>query len=320
MNHFTYIDTVGIQVDLETPEEQREILEKLLQYTHSFKRFYVESKKHPLTQTNKWFHCVYARNRTIATINNGVFRSGSPLTGGYQMKYYVTIKFAGLKTYDQFQDELSQAYLLQVCALLNTMAKPFKLIELDVCIDAFCPFDHILAICTKKSPKTAYYRLTDRQAFSTTTYIEKIDKTKLNQAVLRGYAYDKSYKEQLPFPVTRFEIKLQAKYFRKYGFSIEAISKAFNRYHVLYFADIADKQRVVEKYNAYKSIKRREIIRLGIDHYRLHPNMDNISAFLNTMLTIHNTDPLWISDALCCHRGKASNEQYFGNIIQVTLP
>ncbi len=88
---------------------------------------------------------------------------------------------------------------------------------------------------------------------------------KQDKALLRSYVYDKGAKEGLCAPITRFELKLQSKYFSKYGFRIDNIQKALNRYHVMYFPDIADKCKKIEEYRSYKRVYKRERERLGLD-------------------------------------------------------
>jgi len=123
-----------------------------------------------------------------------------------------------------------------------------------------------------------------------TTYIEKIERNKLTKAVLRAYTYDKRHKELLPYDITRFEIKLQAKYFNKHGFSIESIEKTLDRYHVMYFENLLEKYTIMTIYDKYKTVQKREICRLGLEQYRIYADMDYISDFIDLILNVTDSD------------------------------
>lgn len=287
MKYKTEIDTIAIQIDCDYTEQQRILLHELLGFTLKLDSLYI-GHKDSIYGANmiRREHYIYANNTTLATIKTGAFRTGNYRLDNYEMKYYINIKFAGLKTYNKRIDKVSHDYLLRICAFLNTRGIVFKLTELDVCIDAGCAFENILAICTKKSPKTNYYTLNNPQMYATTTYIEKMTKKKFDKAVLRAYSYDKCKKEKLNYNLTRFEIKLQAKYFSKYGFSLESIEKTLNRYHVMYFSNIGDKEKIATRYSNYKTIRKREIKKLELNKYRLLPDMSYISKFINKLLTV----------------------------------
>jgi len=290
MHYTTQLDTVSIQVDFDTDIEQRDLLHSLIGYTQSL-GLYINTKDYSINPTLiRKEHFIYANNITVASITTGGFRAGSYTGNGYKMQYYVSIKFAGLKSYNELFDQTSKEVLLRVCAFLNSRGITFKLTELDVCIDMECSYKHVTAICTRKSPKTNYYDIGEHQAYDGTTYIEKIASCKLDRAVLRTYIYDKSAKENLPYPVTRFEIKLQPKYFNRYGFETSSIAKAFDRYYLMYFASLKEKQSITDAYNQYPYVRRREIRKLGLDKYRVYPNMEYINQFINQLLTIKDID------------------------------
>lgn len=281
MKYNTVIDTVKVQVDFSTTNEQQQALNTLLQALSTPNVFYIQQQKHDLFQRD---YFIYSHQTIIATITTGSFNERSNTIVGYIQKYYISVKFAGLCRYNIKIDGISHYALLKICAFFNNYNIAFKLTELDVCIDAECEFYHVLALCVKKSPKTVYYNPNERQAFTKTTYIEKIPYKKLEKAVIRAYVYDKSYKENLLQHITRFELKLQPKYFHKYGFAIESIDKALNRYYVLYFKNSYDKNRALEAYENRQSFYKREINRLGFDTYRLCPDMIKIKSFLVELL------------------------------------
>jgi hypothetical protein len=279
MNYHTEIDTVGLQVDCYDHYEQHKVFDQLLSFIADLGLF-VKRKETIVGAVPRREYVVYRNNRTLVTIYSGSYGSKG------EVRFYVTIKFAGLKTYDTFLDVTSHQYLLQVAAFLNTNNIRFKLSELDIAIDAECSFDHIMALCVKRSPKTEYHVLTERQLFRTTTYIEKIPKNRENKSVLRAYTYDKAYKEKLHTPLTRFELKLQPKFFNKYGFSLVAIEKALDRYYVMHFHHLDEKYYVMQQISGYKSVRKRECQQLGLDRYRLYPDMGVVERFINKLLYV----------------------------------
>jgi hypothetical protein len=159
---------------------------------------------------------VYFGGTIIFTIHSGFTSKADDLTGEKGL-YYIRIRFAGLKSHKQRQDEASFNALLTICGFLNTTRTKYRMVELDVSIDTFCSFDNILAICVNKSGKTTYNEIGHKQYYKgiPTSYIEKyVNEQEANDAVVRSYVYDKSSKEGLGSKITRFELKLQNRFFR----------------------------------------------------------------------------------------------------------
>lgn len=294
MNYSTMIDTIKLQADFHTALEQREALEALLGTLSISGRLFIQQKNHPTNTNNLVFkrdYFIYAHGTMIATITTGAFNEQSH-TIGYT-KYYISVKLAGLCRYNEKIDSISHYCLLKTCAFFNSNNIAFKLTELDVCIDAECEFHHLLALCVKKSPKTDYYTPSDMQAYTDTSYIEKIPYKKLEKSVLRAYMYNKSHKERLSQKITRFELKLQPKYFNKYSFDIAQIEKALNRYYVMYFKDSDQRSHVIEAYEKYQVFRKREIAKLGLDTYRLYPDIATIQSFLKQLLHVNDFE-VWL--------------------------
>ena len=289
INYTTEIDTIGLQIDLATDQIQRETLLELLNYISKMPSVYIGQQEHLIASNiNRIEHILYCNNTTLATISTGTFKARRG--AHFITMFYITIKFAGLKTYHDQADRASYESLLRVCAYFNAKNIPFKFTELDLCIDIACPYDHVLAVCTKKSPKTHYYGLVDSQVYTSTTYIEQIQAKKRDKAVLRAYTYDKSLKENLSYAMTRFEVKLQPKYFNKHGFSMPSIEKVLARYHLMYFDNLQEKYEIIEAYNNYQHVRKREIRRLNFEKYRLYANMHYIENFIHRLLTVDEYD------------------------------
>lgn len=288
MNYETHIDTVALQIDCSDITMQQRVLNDLLMNIKSLGIYMASNNvlENKATDIVKVEYALYAYRSKICTINTGSFRT---VDGGYYViKYYISLKFAGLKSYNVMADKQSYDVLMHVCAYLNTQQIAFKITELDIALDAKVSFDHMLSICTKKSPKTSYWKIGEPQRFEDqTTYIEKIDQRNLGQARIRSYLYDKSLKERLPYKVTRFEIKLQSSFFHQYGLNINPIQNALNRYHIMYFEDIGLKNSTIDAYNNYHKPQRREIRRLQIDKYRLYPDIEYVEAFIRRLLNVY---------------------------------
>lgn len=193
-------------------------------------------------------------------------------------------------------DKHSLDCLINICAYLNTTRFNFILVELDIAIDAYCPFNNILSFCFKRSPNVVYNEIGRIQCFrsllkreSQTSYIEDYsDQTKRKNAVLRAYQYDKSAKENLPFPLTRFEVKLQSRYFTKHGLSSSSIIDTLQRYYVVYFNDLNEKYYAVNQLNNNVPTRRNNIInRLSFTDYRLYPNIEVISEIIRQIETVY---------------------------------
>jgi len=280
MKYTTEIDTIRIQVDYTTENEQKDLLFFLKEYAQNL-GLHIDSKDY--TAGEEYF--IYANNSKL----EGVFGAGSK-ANGYGMQYYVSIKFSGLKTYSNLLDVVSKEYLLRICAFLNTRGISFKLTELDLCIDTACAYEHIWAICTTRPPRKTYDDFHDYQNVDSITNIEKIPSPRSEKAFFSTCVYDKREKENLPFNLTRFEIKLRPKYVNKYNFDTATIAKAFSKYYLMYFESIEEKCSTINAYNTYQTVRRRERKILGLDRYRLHADMGYIDNFIKQILTITEFD------------------------------
>lgn len=293
MIHTTQIDTIGLQVDFTSSTEQ-------------YKFFLLINKYLKVDEihisTNNFKTIIYGCKTIIGIIKMGMCLMKNPLDNNLINNHYITIRFAGLKRYNTKIDTISRSILISICALLNTYKIKFKLIELDIAIDINSKLDNVLVLCTKKSPKTEYYDLNQKQFYADTIYLENMKKKKFKKTVLRAYYYNKRLKErksknELGFDLTRFEVKLQTQYFKKYGFDVNVIKKALDRYHVMYFPNLVERKEVIDKYLSYKCVRKREIERMKLSNYRLMPNMDVVKDFLDEIQMV-DIDYLSVSDLI----------------------
>ena len=288
VKHETHIDTVALQLDFDSAKAQRAKFDLLEQWIRNNRLGFLEINANSLLQINK-YNLLYG-GRRILTIQSGSIRMKDKLTGQLVERYYIRIRFAGLKSHKQRQDKASYDALMTICAWLNTTRTNFRLVELDVAIDVNCSFYNVLAVCINKSANVLYNPLNSIQYYDSipTTYIEDYKKEEQRKdAVLRAYLYNKSAKEGLDFVVTRFELKLQNRFFLKNEFDTNSIINALDRYWVMYFANEIEKERKICEYNKYKIVTTREIDRLGFRSYRLYPNPAVIKEFMRQIKSVY---------------------------------
>jgi hypothetical protein len=287
MEHETNIDTVALQLDFEKAVDQRNKLSLLCQWVTIRGLGRLEQDR-----SSKYVikYDVYFGGSIIFTIHSGFTRKAHGLTGESEGFYYIRIRFAGLKSHKQRQDEATFNALMTICAFLNTTRSKFRIVELDVAIDTFCNFDNILAICVNKSGGTTYNEIGHKQYYKgsiPTTYIEKYrNEQEANNAVLRAYLYNKSAKEGLYSSITRFELKLQNRFFLQYGFSEKSIMEAINRYYVMFFDSIQKKTQYIHILNNFKSTPK-EMEILGLNRFRLFADKNVVKEFIRLVNSVY---------------------------------
>jgi len=281
----TTMDTVKIQLDFTTQEQQHTVHKDIIDYTSKYYFInYKDFTNEISRQVNRVFF-IYFNNTYIASISTGIYTK-------YDRKkrptniYYISIKLAGLKRYNKAIDNASSDCLFRLCAFFNSNFLIFKITQLDITIDIYAKFNNVLTVCTKRTPNTQYYSLSEQQVFEQTRYVEKIAYDRLYKVSKHAYTYDKAYKEKLPYDLTRFELSLNPKFFGKNGANIDAIAKALDRYHVMYFPTIRDKQIKINEYESFTNFRSRDIKKIGFEAYRLYPDLIYIDKFLYWMFNV----------------------------------
>jgi len=264
----TIIDSVALHISCDNKKQQHGIMQQLRGWIASTKivtiKFDDKIKKYKLLRGNK----------TVATLTQSATHSN----------FYIRIRFAGLKSYNDKQDIASYNLLIAICAFLNTTNYSYRLAELDIAIDCFCPFENMLIINTNKKANIVYSPLGYVQYFNGVpiSYIEQYPHIQQRKnAVSRSYLYDKSSKEKLPYTLTRFELKLQNRYFLKNDFNTTSIVSAMNNYIVLCLGNINLKKVVIHEYNIYKNLRRVS------PHNRLQIDSKVVSSFIKTITTAY---------------------------------
>lgn len=285
MYYTTQIDSVGLRVEFHSAELQRARLKEMINFVRGIKTFFVYAKEQRFgNRGTRIEYIVYSNSTIMATINTGVYTHGQ---NREKTTYFIKMVFAGLKSYDEYNDELRKNFLFVMASWLNGKRLQFKLSELDCNIDANCAYDNFYVMQIKKVPNSRYR---DEQIYSTTHYLQK--KTKSVSALF----YDKRFKESLHEQISRFELKLPSKFFKNKSldFLAEAISRVFERYAIFYFEDIRVKNEVIYAQNRIEcsrvANKAREYNKIisQINQYRLYPNISLIMEYIYTLYTIKN--------------------------------
>ena len=276
MTYSTEIDTVSIQIDCSSLEVQQGISFMISRAVTEYNKVYIKDNAY-----TKQREILFNNNR-LGTIRLGMNPIWNKFTRKYVINYYVAVSFYGLKSHIENLDNLSTGCLFAVCGILNTFNFSYVFTELDICLDMNTKIDNVLVICTTKLPRTEYYSLNDSFYNGNSVYIEKITKNKLDYYSQRAYLYNKAKKENLQYPLTRFELKLQKSFFKN-DLDFETIVNSLNRYTVMFFPTIYEKIRIVDKYNSYSRISRRDIDRIGLDRYRLKPDVVKIERFIDNL-------------------------------------
>jgi hypothetical protein len=258
-------------------EEQQCIKFILTRAIHEYNKVYIKF--------NRFNHEdeILFNNNKIGSIKLGTNPIYNKFTRYSEINYYLLVCFAGLKSYNSIIDNLSYNCLLTTYGTLNTFNFDYRFTELDICLDMNTKIQNILAICTTKLPRTEYHLANHSFYNGDTIYIEKITKGRLNYYSQRAYVYNKAKKEKLFYPLTRFELKLQKSFFLNNELDSRIIVKALNRYLVMYFKNIEEKEKVINKYNSYNRVSKRDIDRMNLDRYRVNLDVKKISNFLDRL-------------------------------------
>ena len=299
MKYQTVVDTVCLQVDLTQVESRDAMLEEVLGIFRR-KNLYISIKDYPINSHSNFYVREYhacANNVVVGSIRAGSFSIKNHVTNTVVSTYYISLEFAGLVTYNMERDKIIDNILMTTCAYFNSRNITFKLTGLDISLDLFTKYEHVLALCTKKSPKTSYYGANELQFYDTTSYIEKIEKYKRHLAVQSACIYYKTIKNNLPYDLTRHEVKLQPKFFNKNRDNIiSGIMNALDRYHVMYVPSKKEKQYLMDQYDAHPILRDRDIKRLKLDNYRCYYDISVIVGFINSLFTVQEQDMFAITN------------------------
>lgn len=235
-------------------------------------------------------------NTTIATLTKSAF------THCFVNQFTLSIGFHGLHRYNKKVDDKSKLLLQNIAAYLNAKDIHFIITQFDICTDIPCPIENLVAVCIDRNKRKKYHHLGkydndgNKIQINDTTYeVEKFESKKERDNVMkRAYLYDKRIKEiykannDIGFDLTRFEMKLQNRFFLKNEVSANSFLQELKDYKILYFEDIKLKDRFIKQYNKVNTNKHRN--QLVDDISKTTPeiriNMLNISDFIRMVDTI----------------------------------
>ena len=291
-NVVTGLDRIKLRVEFFDSNEQSEFiiaLKSLL--SDSIEKIYFKDN----SQNNSLFiNGYYQRNKYLSIVSSCYSKSKCiNKKKDIVTIFSVTVEFAGLKSYNYKKDNLMNKYLMMVISYLNLNFINFEVIGLDLFVDVDKPFENMFAFCNKKVGKVKYYKTLEKQYHFGTHYIEKFNNTHKN-VMRRAYLYDKSLKEKLLFPITRFELKIQTRFFNrnkidnffdKKIFYTNLLNRLIESYHILYFRSIAIKNLELASYAFLEdNIRRRDIYKLFLNYYRIIPDISNVVDDLLNLL------------------------------------
>ena len=291
-NVVTGLDRIKLRVEFFDSNEQSEFiicLKSLL--LDSIEKIYFKDN----SKNNSLFiNGYYQRNKYLSIVSSCYSKSKCiNKKKDIVTIFSVTVEFAGLKSYNYKKDNLMNKYLMMVISYLNLNFINFEVIGLDLFVDVDKPFENMFAFCNKKVGKVKYYKTLEKQYHFGTHYIEKFNNTHKN-VMRRAYLYDKSLKENLFLTITRFELKIQTRFFNrnkidnffdKKIFYTNLLNRLIESYHILYFRSIAVKKNELASYAFLEdNIRRRDIYKLFLNHYRIIPDISNVVDDLLNLL------------------------------------
>lgn len=290
MESRTHVDSVGIKLELNSGNQQRQRLKELNSYINSINGLNVIIKERVtgFGAVILDYH-IYYKNETVGVIKTGAYK---PDKSKEENIYWVGLVVAGLQSYNEIMDEVKYNFLLTVCSWCTDKRIPFRLCELDTNIDIDCPYINFYSIQIKKAPRSNF-NPSDEQFFDSTRYFQK--KPRYKSYATAALDYDKQLKEGLNDFVSRHEVKFSFKKEDVVSFESirDKILSGYGRYAVFYFEDIRVKDQVmraefqIENSNSSKAREYRRLV-TQLEDFRLYPNIDFIMNYIVTLFNIKN--------------------------------
>lgn len=292
------IDTLKIQIEFYNSNDQRNVMSNIihaLQSSYNYLHIEYNSNDNCNFKSGLLVHSIHTAGTKILELKSASYLSGNHKDKNRVPIYYISIELAGLKRYDEKIDFISHSCLLRVCAYLNTHNLRFFYTGIDICVDMNIPFIYCYSFCNKRSSGVRYYKVNEVQPYFNTHYIEKYNNTH-HHVMRRAYIYDKGKKENnINLNLTRFELKLQSRFFNVNSYNENLLSTQLDKYHILYFPTLEEKEAAIELYGAVEAnIRRRDLHRLGLDRYRVIPDTKEIEYFLFSLYNIYESDLCFI--------------------------
>ena len=290
MRKFTVgLDNIKLQVDLHNLYSQRELFNKITYaLTSTYSNLFISYDTN--TQKRVLSHSLLSAGKKIMEINTGTYTRGHRSDKNRVTIFYITIELAGMKRYNDYTDTLSVNCLKRVSALFNSNNIRFDVTGVDLYVDVEAPFTNLYAIANRKASGVAYYGVNEPQPYASTFYIEKYNNTHTN-VMKRAYLYDKGIKDNLLYTITRFELKLQTRFFSKNRFTNDLLQEQLDKYHILLFPTLEEKSSVLSYYAIHHlTTRRRDFYKLELERYRLLPDASGVESFIFELYNIYEHD------------------------------
>lgn len=292
-----YVDSINLSIDFVDKSYRDEVYKNIINYIKNKDLVGIQYDK---KKSNSYFQItkLISSNTTIATLTKKAF------TPYFVTQFRITIGFHGLHRYNKKVDDKSKLLLQNIAAYLNAKDIHFVITQFDICTDIPCPIEELVVMCVNRKSSKKYHPLgtydedgNKIQTHDTTYEVEKFkSKESRDNVMKRAYLYDKRIKEidkannDIGFDLTRFEMKLQNRFFLKNEVSANSFLQELKDYKILYFEDIKQKDEFIKQYNKVNTNKHRD--QLVDDISKTTPeiriNMLNISDFIRMVDTIRS--------------------------------
>ncbi len=272
MKYSTYIDTLDLRISCSTQEQQHSCIRLVEDIARKGNLAVKDNIEKNYREKN-----IFYRNTLISGLKSGY--------DGKNKQFYVNIRFAGLKSYDDQTDEIRLNLLVELVKSLNDLHIQWEVREIDIALDVNSDFSDVLFVCSKKTPNTKYFGLDEKQQYDTTKYIEE-PSSNLTQIACQ---YDKSIKEGLDSNITRNEIKCKQKCLSEAkGINklMDRLKGVVERYKVLYFESKEEKNHMLSQLSKSQSITKRLQKKLKLDSYAISFDIQEVEEFLKNLFNI----------------------------------
>lgn len=291
-----WVDSVKLRLDYVDKGYRDFTFSEIISFIKSKKLVSIQYDKEKSNQYCQIIKLI-SSNTTIATLSKNSYTTFKTIK-----QYTITISFYGLKRYQKEIDKRSLLLLKNIAAFLNSDNNYFSITELDICTDYDCHIDNLVAVCVNRKSRKKYNPLGEEdvdgkrvQKHKGTYDVEKFESHEKSKNVKkRAYLYNKRNKEiqkannDLGYDLSRFEVKLQSRFFLDGIVSVGSFLEELKDYQLLHFKDLKQKHRFINKYNKANNNKhRKEILEKLSDNVMIVlPNMIHIGTFIRMIDTI----------------------------------
>lgn len=295
------VDSIKLRINFIDKDYRDKILDEILDFIISKKLIHIHYDKESSNE-----YCQIRKLKSSSTLASIVTSTYCTVNDFQNINnYYISISFHGLIRYQKNLDDRSKLLLQYIAAYLNTKKIPFIITQFDICTDIKCPLGNLVAVCINRKSRKKYHPLgTDDengnkiQENDGTYEVEKFEsKEKRNNVMKLAYLYNKRKKEMMKanydigYEVSRFEIKLQSRFFLDKEVSVRTFLQELKDYKLFYFKDMTQKEEFIKCYNKTNNKHRNKLlVQLSKVTPEVTTNMIKIEEFLRMIDTIKVDD------------------------------